>query len=62
MVRLQDLNTATYCAVITESGELSLGLGDMDVHQQITEHYVGFTGEGIHFSPGKPNVYVPISY
>ncbi|CAK6950857.1 uncharacterized protein zgc:136858 isoform X2 [Scomber scombrus] len=40
VARLQDQHTATYCAVITESGELSLGLGDMDVHQQITEHYV----------------------
>ncbi|KAM7396967.1 hypothetical protein PAMP_019970 [Pampus punctatissimus] len=40
VARLQDQNTATYCAVITESGELSLGLGDMDIHQQITEHYV----------------------
>ncbi|XP_067446327.1 uncharacterized protein zgc:136858 isoform X2 [Thunnus thynnus] len=40
VARLQDQSTATYCAVITESGELSLGLGDMDVHQQITEHYV----------------------
>lgn len=42
VARLQDHRTATYCAVITESGELSLGLGDMDIHQQITEHYVGF--------------------
>ncbi|KAM7414898.1 hypothetical protein PAMA_019626 [Pampus argenteus] len=40
VARLQDQSTATYCAVITESGELSLGLGDMDIHQQITEHYV----------------------
>jgi len=40
VLRLEEQNTATYCAVITESGELSLGLGDMDVHQQITEQYV----------------------
>ncbi|XP_029992046.1 pseudouridine-metabolizing bifunctional protein C1861.05 isoform X2 [Sphaeramia orbicularis] len=40
VARLKDQNTATYCAVITQSGELSLGLGDMDIHQQITEHYV----------------------
>ncbi|XP_029951701.1 pseudouridine-metabolizing bifunctional protein C1861.05 [Salarias fasciatus] len=38
--RLEEQSTATYCAVISESGELSLGLGDMDVHQQITEQYV----------------------
>uniref|UniRef100_A0A3Q3T1L6 Zgc:136858 n=2 Tax=Mastacembelus armatus TaxID=205130 RepID=A0A3Q3T1L6_9TELE len=40
VARLKGQSTATYCAVITESGELSLGLGDMDIHQQITEHYV----------------------
>uniref|UniRef100_A0A8C1U694 Zgc:136858 n=1 Tax=Cyprinus carpio TaxID=7962 RepID=A0A8C1U694_CYPCA len=40
VARLQDQRTATYCAVITESGELSLGLGDMDIHQQIQEQYV----------------------
>ncbi|XP_049429972.1 uncharacterized protein zgc:136858 isoform X2 [Epinephelus fuscoguttatus] len=40
VARLEEQRTATYCAVITESGELGLGLGDMDVHQQITEQYV----------------------
>ncbi|XP_074488481.1 uncharacterized protein LOC141765980 isoform X2 [Sebastes fasciatus] len=40
VIRLEEQSTATYCAVITESGDLSLGLGDMDVHQQITEQYV----------------------
>ncbi|KAI7811979.1 uncharacterized protein zgc:136858 [Triplophysa rosa] len=40
IARLQDQKTATYCAVITESGELSLGLGDMDIHQRIQEQYV----------------------
>ncbi|XP_051976137.1 uncharacterized protein zgc:136858 [Xyrauchen texanus] len=40
VARLQDQRTATYCAVIAESGELSLGLGDMDIHQQIQEQYV----------------------
>ncbi|XP_039988917.1 pseudouridine-metabolizing bifunctional protein C1861.05 [Xiphias gladius] len=40
VARVQEQTTATYCAVITESGELSLGLGDMDIHQQITEQYV----------------------
>nr|XP_057942316.1 uncharacterized protein zgc:136858 [Doryrhamphus excisus] len=40
VTRMEGESTATYCAVITESGELSLGLGDMDVHQKITEQYV----------------------
>ncbi|XP_044049278.1 pseudouridine-5'-phosphate glycosidase isoform X4 [Siniperca chuatsi] len=40
VARLEEQSTATYCAVITESGELSLGLGDMDIHQQITEQHV----------------------
>lgn len=40
VIRLKDQSTATYCAVITESGDLSLGLGDMDIHQKITEQYV----------------------
>ncbi|XP_051916675.1 uncharacterized protein zgc:136858 isoform X3 [Hippocampus zosterae] len=40
VMRLEGQSTATYCAVITENGELSLGLGDMDIHQQITERCV----------------------
>ncbi|XP_006633626.3 uncharacterized protein [Lepisosteus oculatus] len=40
VARIQGQRTATYCAVISEKGELSLGLGDMDIHQQITEQYV----------------------
>lgn len=40
MARLEKQSTATYCAVINDNGELNLGLGDMDIHQQITEHYV----------------------
>ncbi|XP_062403096.1 uncharacterized protein zgc:136858 [Sardina pilchardus] len=40
VAQVKDQRTATYCAVITESGELSLGLGDMDIHQQIKEQYV----------------------
>lgn len=43
VARLEDQSTATYCAVFTKSGELSLGLGDMDVHHQITEQYVSTT-------------------
>ncbi|XP_051886310.1 uncharacterized protein zgc:136858 isoform X2 [Pristis pectinata] len=37
---LPEHNTAVYCAVIAPSGELSLGLGDMDIHLQITAQYV----------------------
>ena len=48
VARLEERSTATYCAVITESGELSLGLGDMDIHQQITEQYVSFADKEIH--------------
>lgn len=40
VLRLEGKSTATYCAVITSAGELSVGLGDMDIHQQITEQYV----------------------
>lgn len=50
MARLEEQSTATYCAVITESGELSLGLGDMDVHQQITEQYVSSADKVISFN------------
>lgn len=40
VIRVKEQNTATYCTVITESGELSLELGDMDIHQKISEEYV----------------------
>uniref|UniRef100_UPI0037E74A19 uncharacterized protein n=1 Tax=Semicossyphus pulcher TaxID=241346 RepID=UPI0037E74A19 len=40
VARLEEQSTATYCVVITESGEMSLGLGDMDIHEQITEQFV----------------------
>ncbi|XP_057878688.1 uncharacterized protein LOC131082640 isoform X4 [Melospiza georgiana] len=40
VLRLEGESTATYCAVISSAGELSLGLGDMAIHQQITEQYV----------------------
>ncbi|XP_075712019.1 uncharacterized protein LOC142748716 isoform X2 [Rhinoderma darwinii] len=40
VVHVKGHNTATYCAVISGSGELSLGLGDMEIHQQITEKHV----------------------
>lgn len=40
VARLKQQSTATYCSVMAESGEMILGLGDMDIHQQITEEYV----------------------
>lgn len=40
VLQLEGCNTATYCVVITGHGELVLGLGDMDIHQQITKQYV----------------------
>ncbi|XP_069823709.1 uncharacterized protein [Dendropsophus ebraccatus] len=40
VAHLEGHSTATYCAVISGSGELSLGLGDMDIHMQITEKHV----------------------
>ncbi|OPJ80490.1 hypothetical protein AV530_010794 [Patagioenas fasciata monilis] len=39
ILQLEGKTTATYCAVVTSAGELSVGLGDMDIHQQITEQY-----------------------
>uniref|UniRef100_V9KEL1 Pseudouridine-metabolizing bifunctional protein-like protein n=1 Tax=Callorhinchus milii TaxID=7868 RepID=V9KEL1_CALMI len=39
VARLPSCNTATYCVVITGTGELCMGIGDMDIHQQITEQY-----------------------
>ncbi|KAG8438664.1 hypothetical protein GDO86_005016 [Hymenochirus boettgeri] len=47
VARLKEHNTATYCAVINSTGDLSLGLGDMDIHQQITEDYVAHFAENI---------------
>ncbi|XP_062989385.1 uncharacterized protein LOC134403272 isoform X4 [Elgaria multicarinata webbii] len=51
VLRLKGHNTATYCAVITGSGDLALGLGDMDVHQQITEQYVSGFKERLRLAP-----------
>ncbi|KAL8222095.1 UNVERIFIED_CONTAM: hypothetical protein K2H54_074917 [Gekko kuhli] len=49
--QLDGHNTATYCAVITGSGELRLGLGDMEIHQQITEQYVSGFRENLCQAP-----------
>ncbi|XP_073178605.1 uncharacterized protein [Lepidochelys kempii] len=51
VLQLAGHSTATYCAVITGSGELSLGLGDMDIHQQITEQHVCKFKESLCLAP-----------
>ncbi|CAI5786242.1 pseudouridine-metabolizing bifunctional protein C1861.05-like isoform X1 [Podarcis lilfordi] len=51
VLQLEGHNTATYCSVFTGSGELSLGLGDMDIHQQITEQYVSTFKETLCSAP-----------
>lgn len=48
VARLKQQSTATYCSVMAENGEIILGLGDMDIHQEITEEYVS--------SPNKSNL------
>ncbi|XP_063052293.1 uncharacterized protein zgc:136858 [Engraulis encrasicolus] len=50
VAKMRDQRTATYCAVITETGDLSLGLGDMDIHQQIKEQYVSHFEEQLSFA------------
>ncbi|XP_077195958.1 uncharacterized protein LOC143838487 isoform X2 [Paroedura picta] len=49
--QLDGHSTATYCAVIAGSGELRLGLGDMEIHQQITEQYVSGFRENLRRAP-----------
>ncbi|KAM6095599.1 uncharacterized protein VSU04_010956 isoform 4-T5 [Chlamydotis macqueenii] len=51
VLQLEGKRTATYCAVITSAGELSVGLGDMDIHQQITEQYVSQFKENLCQAP-----------
>ncbi|XP_054242993.1 uncharacterized protein LOC128971456 [Indicator indicator] len=51
ILHLEGKSTATYCAVITSAGELSVGLGDMDIHQQITEQYVAQFKENLCQAP-----------
>ena len=38
--KLSGQSTATYCAVLGLCGQLKLGVGDMDIHQQITPQMV----------------------
>ncbi|XP_051639974.1 uncharacterized protein LOC127469544 isoform X4 [Manacus candei] len=51
VLQLEGKSTATYCAVVTSAGELSIGLGDMDIHQQITEQYVSQFKENLCQAP-----------
>ncbi|KAK2539643.1 pseudouridine-metabolizing bifunctional protein c1861.05-like [Columba guinea] len=51
ILQLEGKSTATYCAVVTSAGELSVGLGDMDIHQQITEQYVSQFKENLCQAP-----------
>ncbi|NXN81856.1 YOW5 protein, partial [Bombycilla garrulus] len=51
VLQLEGKSTATYCAVITSAGELSVGLGDMDIHHQITERYVSQFKESLCQAP-----------
>ncbi|XP_009885701.1 PREDICTED: pseudouridine-metabolizing bifunctional protein C1861.05-like [Charadrius vociferus] len=51
ILQLEGKSTATYCAVITSAGELSVGLGDMDIHHQITEQYVSQFKENLCQAP-----------
>ncbi|XP_075066477.1 uncharacterized protein LOC142153103 [Mixophyes fleayi] len=51
VARLKGHNTATYCAVITGSGELSLGLGDLAIHNQITDKHVSQFADILHRAP-----------
>uniref|UniRef100_A0ACB8FMC5 Uncharacterized protein n=1 Tax=Sphaerodactylus townsendi TaxID=933632 RepID=A0ACB8FMC5_9SAUR len=49
--QLDGHNTATYCLVVASSGEVRLGLGDMEIHQQITEQYVSGFKESLCRAP-----------
>ena len=37
---LDDVSTATYFAILRDTGELMFGVGDMDIHSRITPEYV----------------------
>ncbi|KAL3892222.1 hypothetical protein ACJMK2_004452 [Sinanodonta woodiana] len=40
VIQVDDISTATYCAVMRESGDLLFGIGDMDIHSLITPKYL----------------------
>ncbi|KAM6137596.1 uncharacterized protein FYW35_014046 [Pterocles gutturalis] len=51
VLQLEGKSTATYCAVMTSAGELSIGVGDMEIHHQITEQYVSQFKENLCQAP-----------
>ncbi|XP_076083091.1 uncharacterized protein LOC143054088 isoform X1 [Mytilus galloprovincialis] len=48
---LDKFNTATYCAVLSSNGELMFGIGDMDVHKQITPEYISGFEKNLALAP-----------
>ncbi|XP_078333760.1 uncharacterized protein LOC111122585 [Crassostrea virginica] len=40
VLELEGERTATYCAVLQKGGQLLFGIGDMDIHSQITPEYI----------------------
>ncbi|XP_062611598.1 uncharacterized protein LOC134273423 isoform X1 [Saccostrea cucullata] len=40
VLELEGQRTATYCAVLQKGGQLLFGIGDMDIHSQITPEYI----------------------
>lgn len=49
--KMANHSTATYCAVLKESGELMFGIGDMDIHNHISPSYVSKFEEDLAFAP-----------
>lgn len=43
VLRLPDHNTAQYSVVLDRQGDVVLGIGDMEIHEQITSEYVCIT-------------------
>lgn len=40
VLEMEGHRTATYCAVLQKGGQLLFGIGDMDIHAQITPEYI----------------------
>eukprot|EP00105_Crassostrea_gigas_P002134 XP_011414561.1 PREDICTED: pseudouridine-metabolizing bifunctional protein C1861.05 [Crassostrea gigas] len=40
VLEMEGHRTATYCAVLQKGGQLLFGIGDMDIHSQITPEYI----------------------
>ncbi|XP_035686031.1 pseudouridine-metabolizing bifunctional protein C1861.05-like [Branchiostoma floridae] len=49
--QLEDQRTATYCAVLNGEGELVLGVGDMDINDQISPNLVSKFASAIELAP-----------